>query len=193
MHLIYTMYANIFINKSTEVYYLSILIHPVCTATEFNLEQNKSKKLQHKGITLSNAQQANKADIFKRKLLPAHMLPYHKILSLNNCCIIILLECCYPSARCLSPDRRSLQATSLYLPCVRQEKENCKLEVIPAVVKRKRGWVGEEEGVHWPQKFREWWQTSQLRHHSLTIGCCTSRLLKQFVKGLLISNAWQAF
>lgn len=65
MHLIYTMYANIFINKSTEVYYLSILIHPVCTATEFNLEQNKSKKLQHKGITLSNPQQANKADIFK--------------------------------------------------------------------------------------------------------------------------------
>lgn len=111
------------------------------------------------------------------------MLPYHKSLSLNNCCIIILLECCYPSARCPSPDRRSLQATSLYLPCVRQEKENCKLEEVPAVVKRKRGWVGEEEGVHWPQKFREWWQTSRLRHHPLTTGCCTSRLLKQFVRG----------
>lgn len=136
-----THYAciNVFINKSTEVYYLFILIHPVCTATDFDLQQTKQKKLQHKGITLSNSQQANKADIFKIKSLPAHMLPYHKSLSLNNCCIIILPECCYPSARCLSPDRRSLQASSSYLPCVRQEKENCKLEKVPAVVKRKRG------------------------------------------------------
>lgn len=66
------MYAsNTFINKTTEVYYLYILIHPACIATEFNLQQTKSKKLQHKGITLSNPQQANKDDIFKRKLLPA--------------------------------------------------------------------------------------------------------------------------
>lgn len=57
MHIIYIMYAsNIFIKKTIEVYYLYILIHPACTAMEFNLQQTKSKKLHHKGVTLSNPQ-----------------------------------------------------------------------------------------------------------------------------------------
>lgn len=131
--------SNIFTNKTAEVYHRYVLTHPARATAECNRQPTKSKKPQHQGRTLSNPQQANKAHILKRKSLPAHTLPYHKSLSLNNCCIIILLACCDPSARCLSPDRRSLQATSLYLPCVRQEKENCKLKVVPAVVKRKRG------------------------------------------------------
>lgn len=46
-----------FISRTAaKVCYLYILIHPVCTATEFNLQQTKPQKLQQEGITGKSSQ-----------------------------------------------------------------------------------------------------------------------------------------